>query len=109
VNKIYVLIEVNMDKEKKNNIVDFKPKDNSIENDPYIYEDDEIETYSSQYFELPLDFIKTEKNIDIILTLMGVYRLMGLDEEAVLNASYMFADVFGDIIGLVPERHFEDD
>ena len=96
-----------MNKKDKKNILEFKRKESPLSGD-YTYEADEIEASISQIFDLPEDFIVTGDNLDKTLTLMGFYRMMGLDEEAVLNATFMFLDVFGDLLGLVPERNFDE-
>jgi len=87
-------------------VLEFKLKEN---NKQYIYEDEEPEIKASQYFELPEDFIYSENNLNLALTLIGIYKMMGLEDEDAVNAAYMFVDVFGDLIGLVPERPQDDE
>ena len=87
--------------EDKGKIVDFKPK--KCENE-YIESDEIIEIQTEyQELDLPEDFIYNSKNISTVITLVGFYRLMGLDEDMAREAAFMFVDLFGAEIDLVPE------
>jgi hypothetical protein len=90
-----------MNKKDKSNVVDFKPKENNEE--IATFEDDENIPIASQYFEIPEDFIYTEENINVVLTLIGIYRMMGLENEIAVAATCDFVDTWGMHIGLVPE------
>jgi hypothetical protein len=99
-----------MDEEKKDNKVLEFPKNNGIPlSETFINTDDEPEIKASQYFELPEDFIYTEDNLNLALTMIGIYKMAGLNDEMAVRANCMFVDVFGDLIGLVPERPLDDE
>lgn len=87
--------------EDKGKVVDFKPKNCGNE---CVVNDDIIEVCEEyQELDLPEDFIYNSKNINTVITLVGFYRLMGLDEDMAREAAFMFVDLFGAEIGLVPE------
>jgi hypothetical protein len=86
--------------EDKGKVVDFKPN----RGNECVANDDIIEIREEyQELDLPEDFIYTPENISTVITLVGFYRLMGLDEENAREAAFMFVDLFGADIGLVPE------
>jgi hypothetical protein len=92
----------------KGKVVDFKPKDFANRGNECIESDDIIEIREEyQELDLPEDFIYNSKNISTVITLVGFYRLMGLDEENAREAAFMFVDLFGADIGLVPEMVIE--
>lgn len=89
-----------MDKKK---VIDFQTG-KEIENteDLSIIDKNNYELNTPQELTIPEDFIETEENVNKILMLMSVYKVMGLDQEDTSEAIFMFIDMFGDCIGMVP-------
>jgi hypothetical protein len=75
-------------------VIQFKPQQKN---------DEEIIKYDSYYmFDLPEDFIYTDENINKVFTLYGIYKILGLNNESSSEATFVFADLFGEELGLVP-------
>jgi hypothetical protein len=68
-----------------------------------MYED-EVIPIMSQVFDLPEDFIYSEENLNIVLTLIGIYKMIGLSDEIAIDAAFEFTDQFGEYVGLVPKE-----
>lgn len=89
-----------MDEKDKGKVVDFKPKEAQ---EIFIDEmPEEAELLFSQECDFPEDFIYNNRNVNIAITLVGIYKMLGLEDKVAVDAAFDFIDVYGQFIGLVP-------